>query len=68
VVGFWVGQCFDRRFGTDPWGMGVAVAIGFLAGWIQTIRLIRYAQQDPMGSSKDPSAHSKPFERGDRVR
>ena len=45
VLGFLVGRFLDQRFGSDPWGVAVAVLVGIVAGGIQTIKLIGYAQQ-----------------------
>jgi F0F1-type ATP synthase assembly protein I len=46
LAGFLIGRFLDRRFDSDPWAVTLAVGIGFVAGLVQTVRLIRYAQMD----------------------
>lgn len=55
TLGFVVGQFLDRRFGSDPWGVAVAVLAGLFASGIETVRLIRYVQRKPNSSEHRPS-------------
>ena len=44
LLGFLFGRFFDRRFGSDPWGMTASVVAGLIAGIVESVMLIRYAQ------------------------
>ena len=41
LVGYWIGQWVDRRFGTAPWGTVVVSLLGFAASFKQVISIIR---------------------------
>lgn len=41
LVGYWIGQWFDARFGTDPWGKVIASLLGFGASLKQVISIIK---------------------------
>lgn len=41
LLGFWIGQGLDGRFGTDPWGKVVVSFVGFAASLKQVIEIIR---------------------------
>ncbi|HUG43658.1 MAG TPA: AtpZ/AtpI family protein [Acidobacteriota bacterium] len=40
-AGFFVGQWFDSRFESGPWGKIVGLALGAVAGFVHLFRLIR---------------------------
>ena len=41
LVGFWIGQGLDRKFGTEPWGTVVVALLGFAASLKQVVFIIR---------------------------
>jgi len=46
LVGFWIGDWSDRRFGTGPW-LGIAgLVVGFAAAGRETYRIYRRYQAD----------------------
>jgi len=46
LVGFWIGDWLDRRFGTAPW-LGIAgLAVGFIAAGRETYRIYRRYQAE----------------------
>jgi F0F1-type ATP synthase assembly protein I len=46
MVGFWIGDWADRRFGTEPW-LGIAgLAVGFAAAGRETYRIYRRYQAE----------------------
>ncbi|HYN63565.1 MAG TPA: AtpZ/AtpI family protein [Candidatus Limnocylindrales bacterium] len=46
LVGFWIGDWADRRFGTGPW-LGIAgLAVGFAAAGRETYRIYRRYQAE----------------------
>ena len=46
LVGFWIGDWADRRFGTEPW-LGIAgLVVGFAAAGRETYRIYRRYQAD----------------------
>ena len=40
LVGFWIGQWGDMRFGTDPWGKVFVSLLGFAASVKQVVSII----------------------------
>lgn len=46
VIGFFIGDYLDKRFGTSPWLMVFFVIIGFIASIRQTILIITRAGQN----------------------
>jgi F0F1-type ATP synthase assembly protein I len=45
ALGYYLGTLLDRRWGSDPWGMGVGVAVGLAAGIHTSIQFIRQANR-----------------------
>ena len=41
LVGYWIGQWIDVRFGVDPWGKVVISFLGFVASLKQVITIIQ---------------------------
>ncbi len=41
LVGFWIGQWIDRRFGSEPWGVVIVALLGLAAGIKQVVHMIR---------------------------
>lgn len=41
LVGFFIGQWCDRRFGTSPWLVIVGLVLGFVAAGRETTRIYR---------------------------
>lgn len=41
LVGYWIGQWMDGRFGTEPWGKILVSLLGFVASLKQVITIIR---------------------------
>ncbi|PIQ82752.1 MAG: hypothetical protein COV76_01940 [Candidatus Omnitrophica bacterium CG11_big_fil_rev_8_21_14_0_20_64_10] len=46
LLGFIAGRALDSRIGTEPWGVAVGVLIGLVAGGVEAVRLIQYAQRE----------------------
>ena len=44
IVGFLVGKYLDQKFRTQPWLSLVLLALGFVAGVRETIRIIKLSQ------------------------
>ena len=53
TLGFLVGSYLDRRFSIGPWGTGIGVILGLVAGLLETIQLIRTAQKSEESSGHD---------------
>jgi F0F1-type ATP synthase assembly protein I len=52
LVGFWIGDWFDRRFHTGPW-LGIAgLAVGFAAAGRETFQIYRRYLADEEEQSK----------------
>lgn len=41
LVGYWIGQWVDRRFGSEPWGVVILALLGLAAGIKQVVHVIR---------------------------
>ena len=41
LVGYWIDQWGDSRFGTDPWGKTIVALLGFVASLKQVITVIQ---------------------------
>lgn len=41
LVGYWIGQWIDRRWGSDPWGAVVVALLGLIASARQVIQVIQ---------------------------
>ena len=46
LVGFFLGNWLDRRFGTSPWLMLVGLVLGFVAAGRETYQIYRRYQQE----------------------
>jgi ATP synthase protein I len=46
IVGFLVGKYLDQKFRTQPWLSLVLLALGFVAGVRETIRIIQLSQRE----------------------
>ena len=49
LVGYWIGQWVDWRFGIEPWGMVILVLLGLAAGTKQVIEIIRRINEETKG-------------------
>ena len=49
LVGYWIGQWVDRRFGIAPWGMVIFALLGLAAGTKQVIEIIRRINEETKG-------------------
>lgn len=46
LVGYWIGQWADRRFGTEPWGVVILALLGLAASAKQVIEIIRRINEE----------------------
>jgi F0F1-type ATP synthase assembly protein I len=46
LIGYFIGDWLDKRFGTEPWLMTVFVVLGFVAAGREVWGLIRRASRD----------------------
>jgi ATP synthase protein I len=46
IVGYLLGQYLDTRFHTKPWLSVVLMALGFVAGVRETIKIVRMSQRE----------------------
>lgn len=46
IVGFFLGQYLDTRFRTKPWLSLILLALGFVAGVRETIKIIQLSQRE----------------------
>lgn len=46
IVGFLLGQYLDKRFQTRPWLSVILLALGFVAGVRETIKIIQLSQRE----------------------
>lgn len=51
TLGFLAGRFLDRRFSTDPWFLILGILAGLIAGMVETVRLIEFAQPSPKDDS-----------------
>jgi len=49
LIGYFLGRWIDRRFGTEPLFMLIALGLGLAAGVRQTILIVRKAQDTDSG-------------------
>jgi ATP synthase protein I len=52
VLGWWIGQWLDRRYGTEPWLMLLFLLLGVAAGFKGLFRAVREAKRT-MRESKE---------------
>lgn len=52
LIGFFIGDYLDRRFGTSPWAMLVFLVLGGVASVRQTIRLLARASEEKSDGAK----------------
>jgi ATP synthase protein I len=52
LIGLWVGQWLDGKFGTTPWLLLVGLGIGMAAGFRSVFRLLKSS----MGGGKPPNS------------
>ena len=52
LVGYFAGNWIDGKFHVSPWGKLVVSLLGVIAGFKQTIRLIKDAMNEPDDSKK----------------
>lgn len=45
VLGYYLGAAADRRWDTDPWGMGAGIVLGLLASARTTAQFIQQARR-----------------------
>lgn len=53
IIGFLIGRFIDRRAGTQPIFSAVFVVLGFLAGALQVVRMVRIAGEGDKQKKKD---------------
>ena len=41
ALGYYLGAAIDRRWASDPWGMGVGIVLGLAASFRVTLQMIR---------------------------
>ena len=46
IVGYFLGKFLDQKFRTQPWLSIILLALGFVAGVRETIRIIKQSQQE----------------------
>ena len=46
LVGYWIGQWVDRRFGMEPWGTVILALSGLAAGIKQVVEIIRRLNEE----------------------
>ena len=46
VIGYYIGDYLDKKFGTSPWLMMILMGLGFAASVRQTILLIKSAGEN----------------------
>jgi F0F1-type ATP synthase assembly protein I len=46
LIGYFIGDWLDKRFGTEPWLMTIFIALGFVAAGREVWGLIRRASRD----------------------
>ena len=46
LIGYFIGDWLDKRFGTEPWLMTIFVVLGFVAAGREVWGLIRRASRD----------------------
>jgi ATP synthase protein I len=46
IVGYLLGQYLDTRFHTKPWLSVVLMALGFVAGVRETVKIVRLSQRE----------------------
>ena len=46
IIGFFLGQYLDTRFRTRPWLSLILLALGFVAGVRETIKIIQMSQRE----------------------
>lgn len=49
LVGYWIGQWIDGRFGIDPWGKVVVSLLGFVASLKQVVTIIQRSSKETEG-------------------
>ena len=45
LAGYFVGSWLDRRWGTAPWALGAAVALGLIGSGVQVYRMLQWIAQ-----------------------
>lgn len=46
IVGFLLGKFLDQKFRTQPWLSLILLAMGFVAGVRETIKIVKLSQQE----------------------
>ena len=46
IVGFLLGKFLDQKFRTQPWLSLILLALGFVAGVRETIKIVKLSQQE----------------------
>ena len=46
IVGYFLGKFLDQKFRTQPWLSIVLLALGFVAGVRETVKIIKLSQQE----------------------
>jgi ATP synthase protein I len=54
VIGVGVGYGVDKRFGTQPWGVLIGLALGFGAFVLRVVRIGREFQAQQPGADRGP--------------
>ena len=46
IVGYFLGKFLDQKFQTEPWLSLVLLALGFVAGVRETIKIVKMSQEE----------------------
>lgn len=46
IIGWWIGQALDKRFGTTPYLMALFTLLGVAAGFIEMFRVVTRISAD----------------------
>ena len=46
IVGYFLGKFLDQKFRTEPWLSLVLLALGFVAGVRETIKIVKMSQEE----------------------
>ncbi|HEX9751564.1 MAG TPA: AtpZ/AtpI family protein [candidate division Zixibacteria bacterium] len=50
LIGYYLGDWLDRRYGTEPWLMVIFIVLGFTASGREVYKLIKSAARDTNGN------------------
>lgn len=53
IIGFLIGKFIDRKLGTEPVFSAIFLILGFIAGAVQVVRVVRIADRTSKQKKKD---------------